>query len=265
MALEREDDQPAQRRKGFRSGSGRKILAVGNMRVALVNSRTGGSRIRSARADLGNFGALIIDTYDYDDERIAFEKVRNVAMHHPVILLSSESPLFQRISAARSQFPLLEIIQRQVAAEGEPLNALKPTKHYGQTPIREEWRSIRSVLERTKTATNSGNAIIGGEITRAVCKKMKENWSLVLVRVGRLWRSPGDDLPALCAFCICSRVGKLTLLFECTEILNLRLCAVGLQVIDPMHLKIFDFKRQYFRLSFQPCDKECTGWKAVCE
>jgi hypothetical protein len=118
-------------------------------------------------SDLDNFGALILDTYDYLDENQAFEVLRRFAQTRPLILLSSDSRLFHRISDARSEFPLVEIVQRQEASAGTPLNALKPEKRYGSSSIREEWRAIRRALERAKTPTLEGH----GELNRWISQK----------------------------------------------------------------------------------------------
>jgi hypothetical protein len=112
-------------------------------------------------SDLANFGALILDTYDYVDENAAFEVLRRVAQSRPLILLSSDNELFHRILSARSEFPFVQIVQRQATPAGQPLNALKPANHYGSSPIREEWRAIRHALERAKTPTPEGVRLSG--------------------------------------------------------------------------------------------------------
>ena len=112
-------------------------------------------------SDLDNFGALILDTYDYIDENQAFEVLRRFAQTRPLILLSSDSGLFHRISDARSEFPLVETVQRQVAPAGTPLNALQPEKRYGSSSIREEWRAIRRAIERAKIPTPAGAKLLG--------------------------------------------------------------------------------------------------------
>jgi hypothetical protein len=63
--------------------------------------------------------------------------------------------------SAKSEFPLVEIVQRQAAPAGQPLNALKPANHYGSSPIREEWKGIRHALEHAKTPTHEGARLIG--------------------------------------------------------------------------------------------------------
>jgi hypothetical protein len=112
-------------------------------------------------SDLDNFGTLILDTYDYIDENQAFEVLRRFAQSRPLILLSSDSELFHRILSARSEFPFVEIVQRQAALAGTPLNALKPTNRYGSSRIREEWRAIRRAIERAKIPTLKGEELSG--------------------------------------------------------------------------------------------------------
>ncbi|MGB7926092.1 MAG: hypothetical protein WCF57_22825 [Pyrinomonadaceae bacterium] len=104
--------------------------------------------------NLANFGALILDTYDYDDETVAFERLREFAQHGVLILLASESDLFKRISAAPSDFPLLRIVERSAMEPGEALEATEPTCPYQDSPLRQQWAAVRRALENNKAATN---------------------------------------------------------------------------------------------------------------
>ncbi len=65
---------------------------------------------------LDNFGALIIDTYDSDDEAFAFERLREFAQNGLLILLSSDSLLFRRIQSSLAEFPRAEIIERHAGS-----------------------------------------------------------------------------------------------------------------------------------------------------
>ncbi len=62
--------------------------------------------------DLEKFGALIIDAYEYADENAAFARLKKFAQDHALICLHSNDALSRRIQNARSEFPLLEIIDR---------------------------------------------------------------------------------------------------------------------------------------------------------
>jgi len=55
-------------------------------------------------AGLHDFGALILDTYEYENEAAAFEVLREYSQSHPLIMLSSEANLCRLIKAARTQF-----------------------------------------------------------------------------------------------------------------------------------------------------------------
>jgi hypothetical protein len=97
------------------------------------------------------FGALILDTYDFDDEEIAYQRIKEYSRSQKVILLSSESRLFKRIEAVRAEFPLAEFIERQApVANSQVLDATEPTFHYRGSSIREEWHLIRHALESGK-------------------------------------------------------------------------------------------------------------------
>ncbi len=58
---------------------------------------------------LEQFGALVIDTYDYQDEAKALVQLKNFAQNHTLILLSSDAPLFNRI---KSEIPRAVVIER---------------------------------------------------------------------------------------------------------------------------------------------------------
>lgn len=106
--------------------------------------------------NLEKFGALVLDTYDYSDEDVAFNRLRDFAQHRRLILLSSGASLFNRVRAARYEFPRLEVIERQAEeGPGEPLEAVRPTRHYGSSAIRLQWAAIRNALESDKIATGA--------------------------------------------------------------------------------------------------------------
>jgi hypothetical protein len=113
--------------------------------------------------NLEKFGALILDTYDYDDENAAFERLRNFARTSQLILLSNGNSLFQRIQAARGEFPMLEIIERQDEEPGETLEAVRPTHHYDSSAIRGQWKVIRGTLEKGKIPAASTQVSVGSE------------------------------------------------------------------------------------------------------
>src|SRR5260370_23124850 len=113
--------------------------------------------------ELDKFGALILDSYDYIDAKVAFQRLREFAKTRALICLSSDDPFFRRIEAARGEFPLLEIVERRPEQPGEIIEALKPTYHYGSSSIRQQWKTIRGILERNKLATGAGSSSIEGE------------------------------------------------------------------------------------------------------
>lgn len=101
--------------------------------------------------DLDRFGALVIDTYDYDDEGRAYEVLKQFAQGRELILLSGDSELFRRISSSRFEFPRLDIIERgDDTGPGEPMEALQPTRHYQDNLIRRAWGAIRLALDKSK-------------------------------------------------------------------------------------------------------------------
>ena len=60
------------------------------------------------------FGALIVDTYQYDDENAAFTRLREFAQQRPLILLAGDNPLFRRLQSSIADFPQATIIERAI-------------------------------------------------------------------------------------------------------------------------------------------------------
>lgn len=105
------------------------------------------------------FGALVIDTYDYDDENRAYEKLHEYAQRRPLILLASDAPLFRRINNAIGDFPKAEVISREIEAPGEWLESNEPTASFRDSAARKVWKAIRESLDHHKTAIdNSASA-----------------------------------------------------------------------------------------------------------
>jgi hypothetical protein len=104
---------------------------------------------------LDQFGALILDTYAYDDEQKAFERLQDFATRHPLILISSDSPLFHRIKAAVHDFTFAEIIERIPEPPGELVDSEVPSLRYGSNSVRKTWQTIRNILAQKKSAIDA--------------------------------------------------------------------------------------------------------------
>jgi len=124
--------------------------------------------------NLEQFGALILDTYERQDEEQAYRKLRDYAQRRALILLSSEDSLFQRIRARISEFPGARIIERKPEPNGVWLNSDMPRLRLGASEIRRTWREIQKVLNETKAPVNvfsspgdAGKGVaVSGEIAR---------------------------------------------------------------------------------------------------
>ena len=131
---------------------------------------------------LENFGALVIDTYDCDDEGRAFQTLRDYAQRRPLVLLASDTPLFRRISASRSEFPHARIVERvRTEPPGERVDSFQPSYHYDQSAIRQLWREVRAVLEWEKIVVDESDASVSTVVG-------KNELSLALDAA----RAPGD-------------------------------------------------------------------------
>lgn len=109
--------------------------------------------------DLDRFGAVIVDDYVYDDEARAYEVLKRFAQERPLILLSDDSALFERVRSSRAEFPKLTIVERNETDRGEPMEALQPTRHYQDNPVRRGWGAVRDALDKGKTAVAEVGAV----------------------------------------------------------------------------------------------------------
>ena len=98
---------------------------------------------------LDQFGALILDTYDYQDEAKTLLQLKTFAQNHTLILLSSDAPFFSRIKA---EIPGAVVIERPRENRDDWIIAQDPSEHYDATSIRNTWKAIRSALDREKVA-----------------------------------------------------------------------------------------------------------------
>ena len=103
-------------------------------------------RLRS----LDQFGALILDTYGYEDEGRAFAQLKEFAQTRTLILLTSDAPLLARIESSIDDFPHAVVIQHQREELGAWVEATKPSHRYDSSSIRQEWKAIRTALDKEK-------------------------------------------------------------------------------------------------------------------
>jgi hypothetical protein len=99
---------------------------------------------------LDQFGALVLDTYDYQDETKAFLQLKAFAQTRPLILLSSDAPLFHRIRSNISEFSRAVVIERAQEDPGDWIATHEPSEHYNSSSIRHTWTAIRATLDREK-------------------------------------------------------------------------------------------------------------------
>jgi len=103
-------------------------------------------------AQLDQFGALILDVYDYQDEAKALAQLKNFAQNHTLILLSSDAPFFNRV---KTQVPQAIVIERPRERLGDWITTIEPSEHYEGSSIRKTWQAIRGTLDREKAAVAS--------------------------------------------------------------------------------------------------------------
>lgn len=98
-------------------------------------------------SQLDQFGALVLDTYEFQDESKAVSKLGTFAQNHTLILLSSDAPVFTRLKA---EIPQAAVIERAREDRGPWIATEQPSDHYNSTAIRTTWNAIRSALDRQK-------------------------------------------------------------------------------------------------------------------
>ena len=102
-------------------------------------------------SDLQNFGALVLANYDSEDENHAFLRLKEFAQTRPLILISGEASLFQRIQSSLSEFPKAVVIQRIAENRNDWVEGVEPSHSYNASSIRSLWKSVRQALEQEKT------------------------------------------------------------------------------------------------------------------
>ena len=59
---------------------------------------------------------------------------------------------------------MVEIIERATKKSGEALEAIKPSRHYQSSALRQQWMMIRDILERRKISTGQDAIQIASQI-----------------------------------------------------------------------------------------------------
>jgi hypothetical protein len=115
--------------------------------------------------DLDGFGALVLDTYDCDDEARCVAVLRDFAGRHPVVMLASDEPRFQRLRESLIDLPLAQVVGREKQEPGPWLEPYLPKFRYNATDIRRAWGEVRRILDGSKTAVEGAD---GGEFTNRI-------------------------------------------------------------------------------------------------
>lgn len=112
--------------------------------------------------ELNQFGALILDKYECARCDLVYRQLKMFAQNRPLILLSDDSSLFNRIRASVAEFPLASVIERDPdAPPGGWLDNRGATRRYASSPPRQLWARIRRVLESHKVPVEDAAAVSG--------------------------------------------------------------------------------------------------------
>jgi hypothetical protein len=110
--------------------------------------------------DLENFGAIIVEKYDYDDENQAFDILKTYSQENLVVLFNSENNLLRRIKTSTSEFANLEIIDYPIEQESHWLENEYPSTNYNSSKIRATWMQIKISLESHKVQKSVDSNLI---------------------------------------------------------------------------------------------------------
>lgn len=112
--------------------------------------------------ELSQFGALIIDQYQCERCDLVYRQLKTFAQNRPLILLSDDSSLFNRVRGSIADFPKATIIERDPdASPGAWLDNRGATRRYTSSPPRLIWARIRAILESNKIPVEDAAAVSG--------------------------------------------------------------------------------------------------------
>ncbi len=120
--------------------------------VLLVHA---GTKAVDKLTGLENFGALVLDTYYYDDEKAAYERLRKFSQDRPLILLSSRQPLYLYLEKHLSELPHGIIVQRNADKQPEWFGGVTPWQSLNRSNLRKEWRFIEGIIESSRTPVHT--------------------------------------------------------------------------------------------------------------
>ncbi len=103
-------------------------------------------------SNLEGFGALILETYDYSNEDVAFKVIRRFAQQHLVVLIDSERHLYCRLTRHLTELPHAVIIRRETESQSQWLSRSAPWLELDQSTIRKLWNQVHAEIENNKIA-----------------------------------------------------------------------------------------------------------------
>lgn len=125
--------------------------------------------------NLENFGTVIIEKYDYDNENAAFDILKTYSQKNLLILFDSEDNLLKRIKASAEEFINLKIIDYPIEKESHWLESEQPSSRYNSSEIRTVWRQIK------KSLGNHQVKAVDSNLTQ-VKKTFYPNWQSSVIR-----------------------------------------------------------------------------------
>ena len=133
---------------------------------------------------LNNVGALILESYDFDEQGAAYDVIRKFSELHPVIMAPADQYLFHIARRNPELFPHAYILDGFAPNEGMMLNNVYgPRYTFANSTARNQWRKIQEILDANKEPVGEAGAIA---VTRG-----EKSWD---VRVGGSAETP---LPVL--------------------------------------------------------------------
>lgn len=186
--------------------------------------------------ELDNFGALIIEHYDYDDIEKALKLLKNYSQSRPLILFSDGDELFRRIEKEKDKFPKLHVIERPFEEKVFKINSERPSNRYDSSKIRGAWQQIQQILDSSKLPTLNVDSVTTEQTQNAITLNINNrpiNKTPVLIKTSYHpnWkRSDGEPIYAVSPFYMLTFVNEKAVLNYSRS--NAEICAVYISLIS---------------------------------
>lgn len=107
------------------------------------------------KLELEHFSAAIVDRYACDNEAVAYEKLRRFSQDRPLVLLSSQEPLYKHLKERSAELTRAVFVERHGDSESGWFGSTDDWMSLNTTEVRQEWKSIAGLIETSKIPVRS--------------------------------------------------------------------------------------------------------------